>query len=53
MGLSGVSPGSLLLIGLVALIFFGPEKMKKIAHDLGEALAAFKRGIERSDKDSL
>lgn len=53
MGLSGMSPGSLILIGLVALIFFGPEKMKTIAHDLGEALAAFKRGLQRSDEEKL
>lgn len=53
MGFSGMSPGSLILIGLVALIFFGPERLKKVAHDLGEALAAFKRGLEQSDKEQL
>lgn len=52
MGFSGMSPGSLLVIGLVALIFFGPEKMKKVAHDLGEALAAFQRGLNRPDDRS-
>lgn len=52
MGFSGISPGSLLLIGLIALIFFGPDKMKKIAHDLGEALAAFQRGLQRPDDQS-
>ncbi len=48
MGFSGMSYGSWIVIGCVALVMFGPEKMKKMSRDLGEALAAFKEGLGRS-----
>ncbi|NBW57492.1 twin-arginine translocase TatA/TatE family subunit [bacterium] len=52
MGFSGVSLGSLLMIGFVGLIFFGPSKLKSIAKDLGEALAEFKQGLEQLEEKS-
>ena len=47
MGFSGISFGSLVMIAFVGLIFFGPERLKTMSKDLGEALAAFKQGLDK------
>jgi Tat protein translocase TatB subunit len=39
----GIGTGELLLIMLIALIVLGPERMPKLARDLGRALADFRR----------
>lgn len=46
MGLSGISPGSLLIILLIALVFFGTDKIKNIGSDLGAAVKGFKKALE-------
>ncbi len=46
MGFSNISFGSLLMIGFVAMIMFGPAKLKIIARDLGQALGEFKKGLD-------
>lgn len=46
MGLAGISPGSLLVVLLLALILFGSKKIKTIGQDLGEAIKAFKKAID-------
>lgn len=46
MGFSGISLGSLLMIGFVGLLTFGPEQLKKIARELGESLGELKKGLE-------
>ena len=51
MGFAGMSYGSWMMIGIVALIMFGPEKMKIMSRDLGEALAAFKAGLQNNSPD--
>ncbi len=50
MGLSGISPGSLLIILLIAIVFFGTDKIKNIGSDLGAAVKGFKKALE-DDKD--
>ena len=50
MGLSGISPGSLLLIFLIILMFTGGKKLRNIGEDLGAAFKSFKKGV--SDVDS-
>lgn len=50
MGFSGMSYGSWLMIGFIALVMFGPQKLKAISKDLGEAFAAFKDGMDKFDK---
>ena len=46
MGLSGISPMSLLLILLIAVIFFGTDKLKQLGTDLGKALKNFQNAVK-------
>ena len=50
MGLSGVSPLSLLLIFIIIIALFGSQKIKSLGHDLGIALKQFKQALN-DDKD--
>lgn len=55
MGLAGMSPGSLLLIFFIALLVFGPKKLQTLGRELGEAIKAFRKGLEEdvtSEEDS-
>ena len=55
MGLSGISPLSLLLILLIVVALFGTSKLKSLGTDLGAAIKNFKRALhedESTDKDS-
>jgi len=49
MGLSGISPGSLLLIFLIILMFTGGKKLRNIGEDLGAAFKSFKKGFSDLD----
>ncbi len=52
MGLSGISPLSLLLILAIIIALFGTSKLKTIGTDLGEAIKNFRRALndDHSDK---
>lgn len=53
MGLSGISPWSLLLVLLIVVLLFGTKRMRTLGSDLGEALKGFKKGMsDASDIDS-
>ena len=57
MGLSGISPMSLLLILLIVIALFGTHKLKNIGEDLSHAIKHFRRALndndnERNDKSS-
>jgi sec-independent protein translocase protein TatA len=45
MGLSGISPMSLVLILLIVVVLFGTTKLKQIGSDLGEAVKNFRRAL--------
>ncbi|BCA97073.1 hypothetical protein TUM19329_34340 [Legionella antarctica] len=45
MGLSGISPLSLLLILAIIFAFFGTSKLKALGSDLGEAIKNFRRAM--------
>ncbi|KTC92142.1 twin-arginine translocase TatA/TatE family subunit [Legionella cincinnatiensis] len=45
MGLSGISPLSLLLILVIIIILFGTSKLKTIGADLGEAIRNFRKAL--------
>lgn len=47
MGISNISPGSLLLILLIVLILFGSKRLRTLGEDLGVAL----RGMRQSMKE--
>ena len=50
MGLSGISPMSLLLILLIVLALFGTSKLKSIGNDLGQAIKSFRKAMDEKDK---
>jgi sec-independent protein translocase protein TatA len=53
MGLSGISPLSLLLIFLIIIALFGAGKLKTLGHDLGHAMKQFRRALtDEDDKPS-
>ena len=45
MGLSGISPLSLLLILVIIIALFGTAKLKTIGTDLGEAIKNFRKAL--------
>jgi len=51
MGLSGISPMSLLLILLIAIALFGTHKLKNIGADLGHAIKNFRRALNEDTPD--
>ena len=53
MGLSGISPLSLLLILLIVVVLFGTKKLKNIGADLGQAVKQFRQSLNTDDNDKL
>ncbi len=51
MGLSGISPGSLLLILLILIFFMGGKKLRTLGEDLGVAFKSFKKAFDESDTE--
>lgn len=45
MGISGISPMSLLIILLIVALIFGTKKLKGIGGDLGGAVKGFKKAL--------
>lgn len=52
MGLSGISPGSLLLILLILIFLMGGKKLRTLGEDLGVAYKSFKNAFAESDEDN-
>lgn len=53
MGLSGISPLSLLLILFIIVALFGTDKLKHIGTDLGHAIKNFRQALNPdNDKTS-
>lgn len=50
MGLSGISPLSLLLILIIIAILFGTNKLKNIGADLGSAIKSFRQALNEKDE---
>lgn len=46
MGMSGISPMSLLLILAIVIVLFGTNRVKTIGTDLGEAIRSFREGLK-------
>ena len=45
MGISGISPWSLLLIFGIVVVLFGTKRLRTIAQDLGVAVKSFREGM--------
>lgn len=52
MGISGVSPGSLLLIFLIVALLFGTKRLRGLGEDLGQAFRGFKKGLNAGEKSA-
>ncbi len=52
MGLSGISPLSLLLILLIVVVLFGSKKLQNIFEDMGKAVKSFRNAMDENDKDT-
>jgi len=50
MGISGIGPGSLILILAIVLLIFGTKRLKNLGGDLGGAIKGFKKAM--SDDES-
>ena len=53
MGFSGISLGSLIMIGFVGLLVFGPERLKVISKELGESIGQLKKGLDTGMRDDI
>ena len=49
MGLSGISPLSLVLILLIVIVLFGTNKLKSMGTELGHAIKNFRRALNDND----
>ena len=49
MGLSGISPLSLVLILLIVIVLFGSNKLKNIGEDLGKAVKSFRNAVNEDN----
>lgn len=48
----GISFGSLLIIFLIVIVFFGTKRIREIGNDLGAAVRSFRKGMqEENDKN--
>ncbi len=53
MGISGISPGSLILIFLIVIALFGTKRLRSLGEDLGKAVQGFRKGLkDDQDKDA-
>lgn len=52
MGLSGISPLSLLLILGIVIVLFGSNKIKSLGSDLGSAIKNFRQSMNEHDDKS-
>ncbi|MGE3973892.1 MAG: twin-arginine translocase TatA/TatE family subunit [Bdellovibrionales bacterium] len=51
--MGGLSIGHLLLLTVIALIFFGPTRLPGLGKSLGEAIRGFKEGIGGDEKPQV
>ena len=45
-----LQPAHLLLIGIIAMIFFGPKRLPELGKGLGEAISGFREGLKGQPK---
>lgn len=48
----GMGWQELLLVLVIALIFFGPNKLPELGKSLGKAIASFKSGLKEGEQEA-
>ena len=51
--LSGIGPGSLLLILLIVLLLFGTKKLRSLGSDLGGAIRSFRKAVNTEESEPV
>lgn len=51
MGLSGISPFSLLIILVIVLVLFGGKRLRNLGTDLGGAIKGFRSAVKEADDE--
>ena len=51
MGLTGISPLSLLLIFAIFILLFGTDKLRSLGRDLGVIINDFRQSMDEDKKD--
>ena len=49
--LSGIGPGSILLILVIVIVLFGTKKLRNVGSDLGAAIRSFKKSSKEEADD--
>ena len=49
--LSGIGPGSILLILVIVIVLFGTKKLRNVGSDLGAAIRSFKKSSKVEGDD--
>jgi|TARA_B100001750_G_C15448263_1_gene567457 sec-independent protein translocase protein TatA len=49
--LSGIGPGSILLILVIVIVLFGTKKLRNVGSDLGAAIRSFKKSSKEEGDD--
>ena len=50
MGISGIGPGSLILILIIVVLLFGTKRLRTIGGDVAVAIKNFRKGLQDNDK---
>lgn len=48
----GLHAPELIIILLIALIFFGPSKLESFAKSLGKSVSMFKKGVKEGEEEA-
>ncbi len=51
MGLSGISPVSLLIILIIVLVLFGGKRLRGLGTDLGGAIKGFRSAVKDAEQN--
>lgn len=52
MGISGISPWSLLLIFAILVMLFGTKRLKSLGKDLGDMIQSFQKSFDGDKKQT-
>ncbi|MBB71728.1 MAG: twin-arginine translocase TatA/TatE family subunit [Legionellales bacterium] len=50
--MSGIGPGSLIVILVIVVLLFGTKRLRSLGKDLGIGVKSFKKGLHDDDNES-